>query len=138
MTNDEQRFERANRLKLIIESLNMTGRTFAKSLEMSQGAISNIANGKRAITIEFVDMMSERHTSINPIWLLFGTGTMFKEQEQPRSVEEPRVPYEKPRPIALEDLAAIIISIQDENAELRARLERVERRLDDQDKKRLP
>lgn len=63
---------------------------------------------------------------------------MLKDQEQTQSVEEPRVPYEKLRPIALEDLAAIIISIQDENAELRRRLERVERRLDDQDKTRLP
>lgn len=129
MTNDDQRFERANRLKLFLESLKLTGRDFAASLGMSQGAISNILNGKRAITIELVDTISFRHSGINPGWLLFGQGTMFNTEQQNRLVEENLPPYSKPRPIALQDLAEIILSIQEENKELRRRLEALERKV---------
>lgn len=129
MTNDDQRFERANRLKLFLESLKLTGRDFAASIGMSQGAISNILNGKRAITIELVDTISFRHSEINPGWLLFGQGTMFNSEQQNRLVEENSPPYSKPRPIALQDLAEIILSIQEENKELRQRLEALERKV---------
>lgn len=129
MTNDDQRFERANRLKLFLENLKLSGRDFAASIGMTQGAISNILNGKRAITIELVDTISFRHTGLNPGWLLFGQGTMLNSEQENRLVEENPPPYLKPRPIALQDLAEIILSIQEENKEMRKRLEYLERKV---------
>lgn len=130
MTNDEQRFDRANRLKLFLEYLKLNGRDFATSIGMSQGAISNILNGKRAITIELIDTISLRHSKANPAWLLFNEGSMIKSEESPRLVEETVPPYAaKPRPIALQDLAEIIFSIQEENKAMRQRLEELERKV---------
>jgi plasmid maintenance system antidote protein VapI len=138
MTEQEQSAESGIRLQTFINALNITGKAFSKTLNVAQSHISQICAGKRNLTMPMLYRITRRYPEINVLWLLFGEGNMLKDQEQTQSVEEPRVPYEKLRPIALEDLAAIIISIQDENAELRRRLERVERRLDDQDKTRLP
>lgn len=138
MTNDNQRFERASRLKLLIESLNLTGKTFAKSIGMTQGAISNITNGKRAITIEFIDLISLRHSQLNPNWLLFGEGTMFKGEDQNQLNAENLPPHLKTRPITLHDLAEMILSIQEENKDLRKRLESLEEKINGEKSNLLP
>lgn len=140
MIDDNQLYERANRLKLILKHLEIKGKTFAKAIGISQGMISNLLNGKRSITLELVDKITSRYTQINPAWLLFEYGTMLKteEQDQNRLVSEPQATYEKPRPIALEDLANIIISIQEENMELRRRVEAIEVKLKQDETKHLP
>lgn len=130
MTEETLRFDRANRLDIIVKSLNLTGKAFAKSLGISQSMASNMINGNRAITIEMVDKISLRYSHINPAWLLFNEGSMIKSEESPRLVEEIAPPYAaKPRPIALQDLAEIIFSIQEENKAMRQRLEELERKV---------
>lgn len=136
MNDDTLKFERASRLKLIIKNLNLSGKSFAKSLGISQSMASNMLNGNRAITIEMVDRISQRYTHINPAWLLFNQGDMIKNEGTNRLVNEESPPYvaNPPRKTTLHDLAEIIFSIQEENKELRRRLEELERRVECNDK----
>lgn len=138
MTEDTLRFERANRLKLIVKSLNLTGKSFAKSLGISQSMASNMLNGNRAITLEMADKISLRYSHINPSWLLFNDGIMFKSEDQNRFMEEIPPPNLNPRPIALNDLAEIILSIQEENKDLRKRLEALEEKMNGDKSNLLP
>lgn len=123
---DSVRFERSNRLKQILESLNINGKAFAKTIGISQGMVSNVMNGKRAMTIDFVDRITDRYSHLNPAWLLFGYGSMTKTTTQDRLIGRPEQDA-KPQQITLEGLAKIILSIQEENNDLRRRIEEMER-----------
>lgn len=140
MTEDTLRFERANRLKLIIKSLNLKGNSFAKSIGVSQSMVSNMMNGNRAITVEMADKISFRYSHINPAWLLFNEGNMIKSNDESRFVAEHAPPYiaAAPRKISLEDLAAILLSLQEENKELRCRIEALERQAGNNEKNTPP
>lgn len=87
---DLDRYERGNRLKKLIEILGFTGKSFAETIGMSQGAVSNVITGKRAITIELVDRISQRHSNVNILWLLFGQGSALKNDDM---VMEDSPPY---------------------------------------------
>lgn len=82
---DDLRSERATRLKILINYLNINGISFAKALGISQSMASNMLNGNRAITIEMVDKISERYKNINPAWLLFGTGDIENDNDESRN-----------------------------------------------------
>ena len=99
---------------------------------------SNMLNGNRAITLEMADKISLRYSHINPSWLLFNDGIMFKSEDQNRFMEEIPPPNLNPRPIALNDLAEIILSIQEENKDLRKRLEALEEKMNGDKSNLLP
>lgn len=139
MTADSQKINRAIRLKNLVNALNITGKHLGEQIGISQGMISNLMNGKRAMTLELVDKITDRYTDVNPIWVLFGVGTMFLSQSTTTQtgIEEKTFEYGKSKPIQLQDLAEIILSIQAENSELRRRIEALEGRTCEQ-KKPLP
>lgn len=139
MTEQEQRTDVGIRLQTFIDTLSLTGKAFAKTLGVAQSHVSQICAGKRNLTMHMLYKITRRYPQINVLWLLFGETDMLSIEQQNRLVEETSPPYSKPRPIALQDLAEIILSIQEENKDLRRRLEALERKVNCEEKPpRLP
>lgn len=126
-TNEVEWIEQGKRVGDVIKALGISAKQLAKTLGFSQPFISQITNGKTSITHQFATKLS-RIYSVNLTWLHDGYVPMFKEAP-PIMVQERQRPYGKNRPIVLQDLAEIILSIQEENKELRKRLEALERKV---------
>lgn len=138
MTEQEQRTDVGIRLQIFIDTLDLTGKAFAKTLSVAQSHISQICAGKRNLTMHMLYKITRCYPQINVLWLLFGENSMFKSEDQTQMAMEIQAGYWKTRPIALQDLAEIIFSIQEENKDLRNRVEALERKADGTQMKLLP
>lgn len=71
-----------DRIRQLMEALNMTQQTFAKFIGMSTATLSNIYNGKTKPTLNTVEAIRSKFPNINIDWLMFGNGTMFVDDQQ--------------------------------------------------------
>jgi transcriptional regulator with XRE-family HTH domain len=137
MAKDEVEWiEQGKRVDQVIKALGISSKQFAKTLGFSQPFISQIKNGRQSITHQFATKLSRTY-SVSLEWLSDGKGQMFKE-DTPKMVMEKHHHYGKNRPIVLQDLAEIILSIQEENKELRRRLNDLEKKINDSQTNLLP
>lgn len=134
MTHSEQQGERLDQVR---KYLGMSQVKFAKRLQITQGYLNQVLKGRRNISHKILNAVAIQLPEINPGWLLNGTGQMVNVPVLP-SVSEPAPEYQALRPIALQDLAQIILSMQAENSELRARLDDLEKEVQRIGKKCLP
>lgn len=86
------------RLKTIIDELKMTQSSFAESIHISKGQVSNILKGDRAISNTLALAIAAVYPNINPDWLLTGKGEKFT-MKTVKPVSEPKTERKTYQPI---------------------------------------
>jgi len=69
---------RGQRLRQFLDLHGIKNIRLAEALNMSTGTVSQIVNGNKDISKNFVEKLSKWKPNINTEWLLFGTGEMLK------------------------------------------------------------
>ncbi len=85
-----------DRLKQIINSLNINQKTLAEAIGLKPSTISDFLNGRfKTISSETIRQLYELYR-VNPIWLLTGEGEMFlvAEEKPPVGVNRNGTEYE--------------------------------------------
>ncbi len=59
----------------------MTQKLFANFTSISEGSLSGVFNGRTKPTLQMVDAIHQRLPQISLDWLLYGTGTMYKDEK---------------------------------------------------------
>ena len=72
-----------NRILEFLRVENKTSAQFAEEIGVQPSGISHIISGRNKPSLDFVLKMLERYKYINPEWLLFGKGKMYREQSLP-------------------------------------------------------
>lgn len=70
-----------DRIKKIIEVENIGLVKFADEIGIGSSAMSHYLSGRNKIPLDLVTKILERFRGINPEWLLFGRGEMYKSAE---------------------------------------------------------
>jgi transcriptional regulator with XRE-family HTH domain len=73
---------KAERIIMLRDLLNLSQVNFAKKIHISQGALSQIENGKSQISLETLYNIS-KELNVNCNWVVNGSGEIFFEDEQP-------------------------------------------------------
>lgn len=66
------------RFKKVRSFLNMKQGDFAKEIRTTQGHVSDIENGRKAVSDRVVEILSLKY-NVNEKWLRSGTGDMFRK-----------------------------------------------------------
>ncbi len=69
------------RIKEVRKVLGVNRKKFAESLSVSQSHLSNVENGKRAVTIDLLKMLYLLY-GVSANYVLFGRGDMFVDKEE--------------------------------------------------------
>ena len=77
-----------DRIKLIIESRNLTASKFADEVGVQASSISHILSGRNKPSLEFIQKILYAYPDINYEWLISGKGTMHKEISHPTEHKE--------------------------------------------------
>lgn len=85
-----------DRIRQIMESTNMTQKTFAEHIGMSQAALSSIFNGRTKPTLNTVEAIRSKMPNISLEWLISGTGEMYVQPHNPGS-QDPDSDGEDPK-----------------------------------------
>ena len=85
-----------DRIRQIMESTNMTQKTFAEYIGMSQAALSSIFNGRTKPTLNTVEAIRSKMPNISLEWLISGTGEMYVQPQNPGS-QDPDSDGEDPK-----------------------------------------
>ena len=67
-----------NRLKEILDYFKLSPSKLADELSINRSRLSHILNGRNNLTLEVVQGILTKYNSINPEWLLFGSGSMIR------------------------------------------------------------
>ncbi len=70
-----------DRIKKIMEVENLSSGKFADEIGINNSRLSHYLSGRNNVSLEFVTGILERFRGINPDWLLFGRGDMYKSNE---------------------------------------------------------
>lgn len=70
------------RVLKIIELDNLTMSDFAKKIGVQSSQVSHIKNGRNQVTLDFVTKILIAYPNIDSDWLLFGKGSMYKNDKQ--------------------------------------------------------
>lgn len=77
-----------DQILLLISSLGMSQKDFAKSIDIGPGRINDLINGRtKELSAEYIRKIATVH-NVDPYWLLTGEGDMTLNRE---SVASPRV-----------------------------------------------
>lgn len=92
------------RIRQLMESLQMTQQTFAEHIGISPASMSSIFNGRTNPTINTVEAIKRRFPTISTDWLVFGVEPMYVDA-QPTAADatqnagadgtEPQLPFEQ-------------------------------------------
>lgn len=66
------------RIREIMESEDYTPARFADTLDIGRAIVSHILNGRNNPSLDVISRILEAFPAINPDWLLFGTGNMYR------------------------------------------------------------
>jgi transcriptional regulator with XRE-family HTH domain len=83
-----------SRLKLVRQTIGLTQKQFAESLEIKQGSYSDVERGKAGISALLLRNLIKRY-QVNPLWLCDGEGSMFIGESK-----APKQPNGKPKEAA--------------------------------------
>ena len=75
--------EMINRLKEILVYYKLTPSKLADEISINRSRLSHILNGRNNPTLEVIQGILNKHSDINPDWLLFGQGTMIRHGIEP-------------------------------------------------------
>lgn len=75
---------------------NLTATRFADEIGVQRSSISHILSGRNNPSFEFIQKMLGRYKQLNAEWLLVGTGSMLKKNEQPELSPPPKPTETKP------------------------------------------
>jgi transcriptional regulator with XRE-family HTH domain len=67
------------RILEFLRTENRTSAQFAQEIGVQPSGISHIISGRNKPSLEFIVKMLTRYPTLSTDWLLFGTGTMFRE-----------------------------------------------------------
>ncbi len=70
------------RIKKIMESENMSAGKFADEIGIIGSRLSHYLSGRNNVSLDLVMKILERFRGINPEWLMFGRGEMYKSPDQ--------------------------------------------------------
>lgn len=77
-----------DRIKKIMVEENMTSSKFADEIGIINSRLSHYLSGRNNVTLDLIMKILERFRGINPDWLMFGRGEMYKSPEsKPVNVE---------------------------------------------------
>lgn len=76
-----------DRIKQIIESMNMSQQEFANFVEISPASLSGIFNDRTRPTLNMVEAIKKKIQNLNTDWLMFGSGEMYVESKSPTPVD---------------------------------------------------
>ena len=76
-----------DRIRQIMESQHMTQKTFASFIDMSEGSLSSIFNGRTKPTLNIVDAIKRKMPAVSTDWLLFGKGKMYVDENDDPGVD---------------------------------------------------
>jgi transcriptional regulator with XRE-family HTH domain len=65
---------------------NLTATRFADEIGVQRSSISHILSGRNNPSFEFIQKMLGRYKQLNAEWLLVGTGSMLKKNDQSESI----------------------------------------------------
>ena len=65
----------------------MTQKTFASFIDMSEGSLSSIFNGRTKPTLNIVDAIKRKMPAVSTDWLLFGKGKMYVDENDDPGVD---------------------------------------------------
>lgn len=75
-----------DRIKLIMDSEQLTPSAFADKLQLGRAVISHILNGRNNPSLDVVTRILSKMDNINPDWLLTGSGNMYKSETHQEKV----------------------------------------------------
>jgi transcriptional regulator with XRE-family HTH domain len=79
-----------DRIRLLMESENMTPSQFADYLGINRAVISHILNGRNNPSLEVVSKILSVMKSVNPEWLINGNGNMYKDGSEKKKIQNER------------------------------------------------
>lgn len=71
------------RIRKIIEERKLTATSFADAIGVQRPAVSHVLSGRNRPSLDFVTKILSRYPDIDPDWLLFGKGSMYRAKEKP-------------------------------------------------------
>ncbi len=69
-----------NRVKKIIDKKQLSSSKFADIIGIQRSSVSHILSGRNKTSLDIVKKILTKFKDINPNWLLFGEGKMYKEE----------------------------------------------------------
>lgn len=88
MSPEQERFSK------VMQVQGMKVKDFAEALGIQSGTISNIVGERNNPSLDVMQRILRRFTTINPTWLILGQGDMYLPTPQPTKVP----PYTPPTP----------------------------------------
>ena len=88
-----------DRIKLFIESRNISLRSFDESVGMSKGYMSRQIKTKASVGGDVLERIIDKYPELNPIWLLKGEGEMLLEST--KNTDYTKTNYEAPEAMAI-------------------------------------
>jgi len=76
------------RIREFLLAENKSSAQLAEELGVQPSGISHILSGRNNPSLDFILKMLEKYDFIRTDWLLFGTGTMYKEARMPELFDE--------------------------------------------------
>ena len=118
----------AERLRNTIDYTKKRPATFAKLIGASQPAISMILSGKnKSISTDLGKKITDFMPEINPEWLLFGRGEMFRKSvSEQKNTDDPEVSIRYEKIDVLVELSVLwrkVSSLESEIASIRSLLQ---------------
>lgn len=102
-----------DRVQLILKTKNISASRFADEIGVQRSNISHIISGRNNPSLDFIQKILKRFPDINSDWLIFGKGTMYKEQDLFSAVEYNKIDKSK----ATSQISPIQGDIFDENSD---------------------
>lgn len=69
------------RIQLILKTQNISASKFADEIGVQRSRISHIISGRNNPSLDFIQKIIKRFPDISSDWLVFGKGSMYKEQD---------------------------------------------------------
>lgn len=67
------------RIKKIMEEENLSSSGFADKINVTKGTITHILSGRNNPSLDVISKILTSYPELNPDWLLFGKGVMFRK-----------------------------------------------------------
>ena len=77
------------KLRILMQSENLTASRLAEILEIKPAAVSHILSGRNKPSFDFVQKILRRFPNINPDWLLIDKGEMYRSALTESASTEP-------------------------------------------------
>ncbi|MBL4559749.1 MAG: helix-turn-helix transcriptional regulator [Labilibaculum sp.] len=77
-----------NRIIQLINTEGLTSSKFADTIGVQRSSISHILSGRNNPSLDFVQKILISYPSIDPNWLISGSGNMYKSQDSPSLFQE--------------------------------------------------